>query len=98
MDNLTFKDIQRMAKLAQLDVSKEEAKRLHPSFLEILSFMKQLKEVDLLPDISETSSPSHNFPQEECEITANPSLSPQEALKNAPDRKNNHFRVPKVIK
>ncbi len=92
---VTIKDVEHIAKLAKLDFSEEEKSKFTSEFNEILAFMEKLGELDT----SEVEPLSHvielhNVFREDKE---KPSLPTQEALKNAPAKTEQFFKVPKVI-
>lgn len=92
---VTKKEVEKIAELALLKFSDEELDNLTPQMNEILSFMEKLNEID-----TEKVKPlSH--PVEQVNVFRNDnlktSISTEEALKNAPDKDENHFRIPKVI-
>lgn len=76
-------------------MTEEETEKLLRDLNQILDYVKQLKEVDV-EGVLETSHPVHHAtPFRDDKVGS--SLSQEEALKNAPDKKGGHFRVPKVI-
>lgn len=92
---LTHRDVQKIAELARLRVSGEEADRLLHDLNRILNCAEQLKEVDV-EGVAETFHPmQQETPLREDEVQA--SLTQKEALGNAPDQKDGHFRVPRAI-
>ncbi|MDY0083099.1 MAG: Asp-tRNA(Asn)/Glu-tRNA(Gln) amidotransferase subunit GatC [Ignavibacteriaceae bacterium] len=93
--SVTKKDIEKIAELAKLKFKDEESDSFVPQMNEILSYMDKLNELD-----TENVEPlSH--PVEQVNIFRDdklkPSVSTEEALKNAPDKTDRHFKVPKVI-
>lgn len=92
---LTHQDVQKIAELARLRVSREETDRLVHDLNRILDHVEQLKEVDI-EGLAETFHPmQRETPLREDEVQA--SLTQKEALGNVPDEKDGHFRVPRVI-
>jgi len=92
---VTIKDVEHIAKLAKLEFSEEEKEKFTGQFNEILSFMEKLNELDTsnvepLSHVIEL----HNVLREDA---VKPSLSTEEALKNAPSKTDKFFKVPKVI-
>lgn len=92
---VTKKEIEKIAELARIKFSDEELESFTPQMNEILSYMDKLNELD-----TENVKPlSH--PVEQTNVfrddIVKPSISNQDALKNAPAKDDNHFRVPKVI-
>ena len=92
---VTKKDVEKIAELAKLKFSDEELKNFTPQMNEILSYMDKLNELDT-EDVKPLSHPVEQinvFREDELKS----SVSTEEALKNAPDKTDNHFKVPKVI-
>lgn len=92
---ITAEQVAYVARLAKLTVSEEEKVKLTLQLEQILNYVDQLNELDT----SRVEPTSHailleNVFREDQEI---PSLSPELALKNAPERENGFFKVPKVI-
>jgi aspartyl-tRNA(Asn)/glutamyl-tRNA(Gln) amidotransferase subunit C len=88
-------DVSYVAKLAKLALSDEEIKRLGQQLNDILAYINKLNEIN-----TKTAEPmSHTLSLENVhrEDKVTPSLPAEEALKNAPSKKDNFFRVPKVI-
>ena len=92
---ITKDQVEYVANLAKLDISEEEKEIFTKQLDSILSYMDKLNQLDTR-DIDPTSHvlPIKNiFRKDEVK----PSLPLEEALANAPDRKNGFFRVPRVI-
>lgn len=92
---VTKKDVEKIAELARLKFSDEELENITPQMNEILSYMDKLNEIDT-EDVKPLSHPVEQinvFREDELKS----SVSTEEALKNAPDKTDNHFKVPKVI-
>jgi aspartyl-tRNA(Asn)/glutamyl-tRNA(Gln) amidotransferase subunit C len=92
---ITIKDVEYVAGLAKLEFSEAEKRKFAKELDKIIKYIDQLKEVDTL-NIPPTS---HIIPMENVlrEDKVEPSLSQDEALANAPDKKDGYFKVPKVI-
>jgi aspartyl-tRNA(Asn)/glutamyl-tRNA(Gln) amidotransferase subunit C len=89
------KEIEKIAELARLKFSDEELENFAHQMNEILSYMDKLNELD-----TENIQPlSHPIEQINIfrEDTVKSSISTKEALKNAPDKDEKFFKVPKVI-
>jgi len=92
---VTKKDVEKIAELAKLKFSNEELENFTPQMNEILSYMDKLNELD-----TENVKPlSH--PVEQINVfrvdELKDSILTEDALKNAPDKTETHFKVPKVI-
>jgi aspartyl-tRNA(Asn)/glutamyl-tRNA(Gln) amidotransferase subunit C len=94
---ITRSDTEKIAKLARLEFSDSEYETLTGELNNVIGYIDQLKELDVssvepLENINE-SVVVNAFRKDE----ANPSLTTQEALKNAPKSGDGFFLVPKVI-
>ncbi|MCL5019806.1 MAG: Asp-tRNA(Asn)/Glu-tRNA(Gln) amidotransferase subunit GatC [Patescibacteria group bacterium] len=92
---VTRNDVRKIAQLARLDFTPEEEERLTGELNEILNYMEQLNELDTskIEPLSHIIEMGNVFRDD----IVQPSLSPEEALMNAPNRFNNYFTVPKVL-
>ena len=93
MPKISKKDVEYVAKLARLKLSETEA---HAEQLnKILGYMDKLNRLDT----THIKPTSHVVEMQNVfrEDTAKPSIPVDNALQNAPDKKDNFFRVPKVI-
>lgn len=92
---ITIQDVEHIAKLARLRLTEEEKHRFLKELGTIIEYFDQLKKLN-----TEGVPPTtHVVPLENVfrEDKVTPSLPVDEALANAPDRKGNYFRVPKVV-
>jgi len=78
-----------------LELSETEKKKFAKELDKIIKYIDQLREVDA----RNVAPTSHVIPMENVlrEDKVEPSLSQEEALANAPDKKDGYFKVPKVI-
>ena len=92
---ITMKDVEYVANLAKLELSEEEKKRFQKELDNIIKYIDQLNELDT-ENVPITSHVTllQNVLREDKIL---PSLSPDEALANAPEKKDGFFRVPRVI-
>ena len=92
---ITIKDVEYLANLAKLELSEEEKRRFQKELDNIIEYIDQLNELDT-EDVPVTSHVTllQNALREDKIL---PSLSPDEALANAPEKKDGFFRVPRVI-
>jgi len=92
---ITLKDVEYVANLAKLELSKEEKKRFQKELDNIIKYIDQLNELDTenVPITSHVVFLQNVLRKDE----VLPSLSPDEALANAPEKKDGFFKVPKVI-
>ena len=88
-------DVERVARLARLDLSAAEKERMRTELDGILAYIDKLRALDTR-DVPPTSHavPVTNVMREDEEW---PSLPQEEMLANAPDRHRDLFRVPKII-
>lgn len=87
--------IKKIAHLARLELNDEAEKNMHKDFNKILGWMDKLNEVNtehVEPLIH--MSEEVNVLREDIAVNA---LSHEEALKNAPKKDSDYFRVPKFL-
>ena len=92
---VTIKDVEKIATLAKLKFDGEELERLKGDMNQILGYIDTLNELDLtnvepLENINDTENVFREDIAEVC-------LTKEEALKNAPEKTDNFFKVPKVL-
>lgn len=95
--SITEDVVRHVAKLSRLELGAEQITRFRTQLAHILGYVAQLDEVNIegvLPTTHVLSSMKNVFREDE----PRPSLSPDEALANAPARHEDFFKVPKVIK
>jgi aspartyl-tRNA(Asn)/glutamyl-tRNA(Gln) amidotransferase subunit C len=92
---VTKKEVEKIAELAQLKFSEEELENFTPQMNEILNYMEKLNELDTenVEPLSHPVEQTNIFREDELK----PSITTEDALKNAPAKDDNHFKVPKVI-
>jgi aspartyl-tRNA(Asn)/glutamyl-tRNA(Gln) amidotransferase subunit C len=93
--SVTIKDVEHIAELARLKFSKEELENYTHQLNKILEYVDKLNELDT-KNVEPLSYPveGNNVFRED---KLRPSVSREEALKNAPDSDEEFFKVPKVI-
>jgi len=88
-------NIRDVAHLARLALTPEEEEKFGAQLEGVLAYMEKLNELD----VTGVEPTAHAFPlvnvMRSDEIQ--PSLSPEEALRNAPAQANNLFMVPKIV-
>ena len=96
---ITREEVLRIAALANLQFSEPELEDFTAQFQHILNYIETLKEV-AIDGVAPTSHIARTdqadapvFREDE----ARPSLPVDEALGNAPDPGDDHFRIPKVL-
>ena len=95
MAQITREEVERIAALARLSLSNEEAERMAADLDSILGYVATLAEVDT-EGIAPTSH-AIPLPTPLREDRGESSLDPEVALANAPEREGSAFVVPKVI-
>jgi aspartyl-tRNA(Asn)/glutamyl-tRNA(Gln) amidotransferase subunit C len=87
-------DIEHVAKLARLDLTEEETEHLRAQLGQILEHAARVGEV-AAADVEPTASP---IPRANVyrDDMPEPSLPVDEALRNAPERDGDRFRVPRI--
>lgn len=92
-------DIEKIAQLAHLEISREELLVFAPQIAEIVTYVDQLNEVDtsnIEPAIGGLTPAAEATDSSRDDLVA-PSLGQKLALEEAPDAASGHFRVPKVL-
>jgi aspartyl-tRNA(Asn)/glutamyl-tRNA(Gln) amidotransferase subunit C len=89
------KTIEHVALLARLEMSEEEKELLVSQLGDILTYIEKLKELDTsrVEPMAFATATKNVFREDQ----PRPSLNLEEALKNAPERLQDFFKVPKVI-
>ena len=88
-------DVKYVAHLARLSLSPDEEQKIGAQLSNILGYIEKLKEVD----VTGVEPTAHAFPL--VNVTrpdeVRPSISHEEALRNAPAQANGLFIVPKIV-
>ena len=88
-------DVKYVAHLARLSLSPEEEKKIGAQLGNILGYIEKLRELD----VSQVEPTAHAVPL--VNITRpdepRPSMSNEDALRNAPAKANGLFLVPKIV-
>lgn len=94
--SVTKKDVEHIAKLARLEFNDEEINDYTQQLNKILEYVDKLNELDTenVEPLSHPVEGSNVFREDELKT----SVSTEDALANAPDRTDEFFKVPKVIK
>ena len=92
---LTLEEVEHIAELARLRLTEAEKERYREQLSAILDYATRLQDLDTV-GIPPTSSvlPARSVlrPDE-----PRPGLSPEQLLRNAPEAKDNQFRVPLIL-
>jgi len=90
------KTVKRVARLSRIELKEREVKQYSVQLTGILAYISKLNEVDS-SNVSPTSHPIEGLRNVFRKDAARKSLTQEEALQNAPVRKDNFFSVPKII-
>jgi aspartyl-tRNA(Asn)/glutamyl-tRNA(Gln) amidotransferase subunit C len=88
-------DIEKVARLARLELSEEEKETFGNQMEQILTYMEQLNRIDT----TGVEPTSHAIPVENVfrDDAVKPSFPQKEVLAIAPDEEKGHFKVPRII-
>ncbi len=94
-ERITIDQVRHVARLARLELSRDEEQGLQSDLSAILTYVDKLNqlntdEVEPTAQVGEAGTPMRDD-----EITNRP--APEEMLANAPARSRNFFKVPKII-
>jgi aspartyl-tRNA(Asn)/glutamyl-tRNA(Gln) amidotransferase subunit C len=94
--SVSKEEVERIAKLAKLRFSEEEKERLSGEMSEILNYIDKLNEIPGMENVKplENINETENVFREDIAVSC---LTKEEALKNAPEKTENFFKVPKVL-
>ena len=87
--------VKRVARLARIAVSQEEAEKMQGELNTILGFVEQLDEIDVSGVEPMTSVVSMEM--KKCEDVVNDGNKAADIVANAPLTEDNFFMVPKVV-
>ena len=94
--SIEMSQVEHVADLARLQLSREELERLSTQLSRILTYMEELNAVDttgISPTTSVVVSDANVLREDE----VRPSLPQESALSNAPDAVDGLFQVPHII-
>jgi aspartyl-tRNA(Asn)/glutamyl-tRNA(Gln) amidotransferase subunit C len=93
---VTKEDVEKIAKLAKLRFSDKEMEKLKGEMNKVLDYIDTLNEIPGLDKVDplENINESENVFREDVSETC---LTKEEALKNAPEKTESFFKVPKVL-
>ena len=92
MARITRDEVLHVARLARLELSDAEVARLQDELSDILEAVSKVSELDL-SDVPPTAHPLE-IANAWAEDVPRPSLTLDEVFANAPDREDDHFKVP----
>ena len=92
---ITIKDVEHIATLAKLEFTDAEKEKFTHQLNQILEYMDHLNSLDTsgVEPLSHVIELSNVFRQDEVKA----GVPTEEALKNAPEKNEQFFKVPKVI-
>jgi len=92
---VTIKDVEHIAKLAKLEFTDAEKEKFTHQLNQILEYVEQMNKLDTsnVEPLSHVIELSNVFRADEVKE----GVSAEEALKNAPSKTEEFFKVPKVI-
>lgn len=95
MSRINESDVRHVALLSRLTFTDDEIKRFTKDLDAILEYVAKLNEIDTtnIEPTSHSLKISNVFREDK----TRPSLSREEALMNAPEQEDGHFKVPKII-
>lgn len=93
--SIDAREVRHIAALAKLDLEPAATERLRAQLQEVLDYVAMLDELDAPGVAAALGGPGREgLPRPDETV---PSLGAGEALRNAPDPAEGHFRVPKVL-
>ena len=94
--SVTIKDVEKIAKLAKHKFTEEEKTKLQGEMNEVLGYIDTINQIPGLDDVKplENINDTENVFREDVSEVC---LTKEEALKNAPEKTENFFKVPKVL-
>ena len=95
--SLSIDEVRRIALLARLELSPDEERVFQGQLSAILDYVRQLEELDVAGVEPMTHALAAGDPAPLREDEVRPSLTPDEALANAPAREGTCFKVPRII-
>ncbi len=93
---ITKEQVKHVAKLARLKLNEKELENYTKELSSILDYMEKLNELDTsnVEPLTHTVENKNVFREDELGV----SVKTEDALKNAPQKNDKYFKVPKVIK
>ena len=93
--SVSLNDLEKIAQLARLNLKESEKEKYLEQVNQILQYVEKLNEVDT--NGVKPLSHSMDLVNVMREDINKKSLSQEEALRNAPSKNENYFKVPKVV-
>ena len=92
---ITREEVLHVARLARLALSSAEADRMREQLPDILDYIRQLQRLDTKDVVPTSHAVEMGTPFRDDSV--HPFGEKEEILKNAPDREDDFFRVPRII-
>jgi aspartyl-tRNA(Asn)/glutamyl-tRNA(Gln) amidotransferase subunit C len=93
---LEIKDIEKLAKLARIELTNEEKEKLLKEVDPILGYVAQLKEVvSSVGEERKVGNPKNVMREDKDEIETG--INTKEIVDNMPDSQNNYLKVKKIL-
>ncbi|MGZ8446822.1 MAG: Asp-tRNA(Asn)/Glu-tRNA(Gln) amidotransferase subunit GatC [Candidatus Deferrimicrobiaceae bacterium] len=92
---ITREEVLHVARLARLALSSAEADRMRDQLANILEYIRQLERLDTKDVVPTSHAVEMGTPFRDDYV--DPFGGKEEILKNAPDREEDFFRVPRII-
>ena len=95
--NISQEEVEHVAELARLQLTREESEQFTLQLSSILKYVEELNAVDttgVCPTTSVVADDAGTLRDDE----VRPSLSPEQALRNAPEAVDGFFHVPHIIR
>lgn len=96
MPTITKETVQKIADISKLTLSDEEVEQMIDHLSSFMNFANKLNELNT-EDVEPTT---HIFPEQTTALRkdeADRVLTQEKALKNAPEQKDGHFKVPSIL-
>ena len=94
--SVTIKDVEKIARLAKMKFTEGEITKLQGEMNEVLGYIDTINQIPGLEDVKplENINDTENVFREDVSEVC---LTKEEALRNAPEKTENFFKVPKVL-
>jgi aspartyl-tRNA(Asn)/glutamyl-tRNA(Gln) amidotransferase subunit C len=92
---ISKQEVEHVAKLARLELSEQEKEKLTDQLSNILTYVETLNSLDTKG--VEPTSHVLDLKNVMRDDVAEPGLTQEQALANAPDKAAGHYKVPKII-
>ena len=91
---ITVKDVEHVAKLARLELTEDEKEKFTKQLGDVLKYVEQMNEVDTTGVVPMAHAFDVVNVMREDEVVYE--QTKEELMKNAPDKENGFFKVPKI--